>query len=243
MKAIILAGGKGTRMGTITHTCPKPMLSIAGKNLIEWKINNLPEEVDEIIIVVGYLKDNIVSYFGNSYKGRKLTYVEAEPFGTGYAVWKCRDVVSDNFLVLMGDDLYSKKAIEQALKHPLSITAIHSNIARKNVLQKNIHGHFAGIDDANKSTGFINTGLYHLSKEIFEFELVKVPGTDEWGLPHTLVEVGKKFPIKVLETDVWHQVTSPDDLVIENDKLEQFVDSISTLESLEAIVKPTKRMI
>ena len=54
MKAIILAAGRGTRMGNLTEEIPKPMLLYKGKNLIEYKIDILPEEINEVLIVVGY---------------------------------------------------------------------------------------------------------------------------------------------------------------------------------------------
>lgn len=212
MQAIILAAGKGTRMGDLTKEIPKPMLSISGKNLLEWKINNLPDEINEVILVVGYLKEKIKDYFGDTFQGRKITYVEIEPHGTGLATWQCKEVMKGPFLVLMGDDLYSKETLKQACAYPLSITVKQFETARKGCIKRDALGNFAGIDDTTLHAGFINTGLYSLDTRVFDFELVKVPGTEEWGLPHTLVEVNKKYPIKVLETDTWYQVTSPNDL-------------------------------
>ena len=223
MKAVILAGGKGTRMRELTIDCPKPMLKIHDRNLIEWKIDVLPEEIREVVIVVGYLKEVVMDYFGEEYKGRKITYVNAEPFGTGYVLWKCKDFLDGDFIVLMGDDLYSREAVRNAIENPFSITTKYFEGPHKGVIKKCDNNFFLGIDDASGEGGFVNTGLYSLSKDIFEFDLVKVPGTEEWGLPHTLVEVGKRYPVKVLVTEHWHQVTSPEDLDKEKRELEAFL--------------------
>lgn len=210
-------------MRELTIDCPKPMLKMHDRNLIEWKIDVLPDEVKEVIIVVGYLKGVVMDYFGGEHKGKKIRYVDVEPFGTGYALWKCKDFLEGNFIVLMGDDLYSKEAVRNAMEHPFSITTKYFDSAHKGVINKCENNFFLGIDDASNQGGFVNTGLYSLSKDVFEFDLVKVPGTEEWGLPHTLVEVGKKYPVKVLVTEHWHQVTSPEDLDREEGDLEVFL--------------------
>ena len=64
MKAVILAAGEGVRMRPLTNNCPKPMIKILGKPILHHIIDALPDEVNEIILVVGYLGDQIENYFG-----------------------------------------------------------------------------------------------------------------------------------------------------------------------------------
>jgi NDP-sugar pyrophosphorylase family protein len=226
MQAIILAAGKGTRMGDLVRDLPKPMLTIAGKNLLEWKLDNLPEEITEVIIVVSYLKEKITEYFGNSYMGRKITYVEIEPRGTGYATWQCEHLIKDRCVILMGDDLYTKEAIRQALAHPLSITVKYFSEPRGGAISHDDNKNFTSINDASKVAGLINTGLYSITKKVFTFDLVEVPhnGTSkgELGLPYTLAEISKTMPVKVLETAAWYQVTKPEDLNPTEEVLQPF---------------------
>ncbi|MFZ2151950.1 MAG: sugar phosphate nucleotidyltransferase, partial [Minisyncoccia bacterium] len=107
MKLVILAAGKGTRMGELTKDIPKPMLKVLGKNLIEHKLDVTPlEVVSEIILVVGYLQEVIRDYFGTEYRGIPITYVEDTIQGTGKAVWNAKEVLNEPFLVMMGDDIY-----------------------------------------------------------------------------------------------------------------------------------------
>lgn len=216
MKAVILAGGLGTRMKDLTKDIPKPMLSIAGKNLIEYKIDILDEKFDEVVIVVGYLKDKIISYFGNEFKGKKITYVEQEVLnGTGGALWLCKDLLKEKFVVMMGDDIYAKECVEEACKYDWALVARErrnsSPIGRIDVTAD---GKLIGVIEGDISdTGLINTGLYVLQPEIFNYPLVKLTGKEEFGLPQTLVQAVKDYDIRVVTCDTWHQVTCQEDLV------------------------------
>ena len=62
MKAIILAAGEGVRMRPLTLSKPKPLLEVAGKPLIHRLVSNLPDEVDGVVFVIGYLGDQIRNY-------------------------------------------------------------------------------------------------------------------------------------------------------------------------------------
>ena len=111
-------------MGNLTEEIPKPMLLYKGKNLIEYKIDILPEEINEVLIVVGYLGKSIREYFGEEFKGKKITYVQMDELtGTGSALWLCKDLLKDEerFLVMMGDDIYSKEDISEMVKEDWAI--------------------------------------------------------------------------------------------------------------------------
>ena len=82
MKAVIMAGGKGTRISSITNDeIPKPMLKIGDKTILEHQIECLKKSnVDEIIIVIGHLGEKIKTYFGDGSKlGVKISYYEEDP--------------------------------------------------------------------------------------------------------------------------------------------------------------------
>jgi NDP-sugar pyrophosphorylase family protein len=216
MKAVILAGGLGTRMRDLTKDTPKPMLTIGGKNLIEHKIDILDERFDEVVIVVGYLKDKIISHFGSEFKGKKITYIEQDVLnGTGGALWLCKDLLKDKFLVMMGDDIYAKECVEEACKYEWALVARErkdsSPIGRIDV---NSEGKLMGVIEGDVSkTGLVNTGLYVLQSDIFNYPLVKLKGKEEFGLPQTIVQAVNDYDIKVVTCDKWHQVTAPEDLI------------------------------
>ena len=63
-KAVIMAGGKGTRLGNLTHEIPKPMVKVAGIPILERQINNLKaDDIKDITLVIGYLGEVIQNYF------------------------------------------------------------------------------------------------------------------------------------------------------------------------------------
>src|SRR3990167_990885 len=106
MQCVILAAGRGTRMMELTGAVPKPMLEVAGRPLLEYKLDALPEEVNEIVIVVGYLKEVIQQHLSTSYNGKQIVYVEQKNLdGTAGALWSAQPVLKDRFLVMMGDDI------------------------------------------------------------------------------------------------------------------------------------------
>lgn len=215
MQVIILAAGLGTRMAPLTDTTPKPMLTVLGKNLIEWKLERLPSGVTSILIVVGYKREQIENYFGNSWNGIPIQYVvDASLSGTGGAVNACREHVKDRALVLMGDDIYSKEDLEALSKHPFAmlvqdggqeaLTKKGQVVARDGML----HGLNEGLMQTGIPSTLINTGACSISKEYFNYPPVKV-SEKEFGLPHTLVSVKNDIPIHIVETTEWIQITTP----------------------------------
>src|SRR3989344_1124817 len=113
MQAVIMAAGKSTRTYPLTLTRPKPLLPIANKPLLEHTLDNLHGTADEIILIVGYKKEMIRDKFGKSYKGMRLRYVnQKEQLGTGHALLMAKPFITGRFIVMAGDDLYSKQDIK-----------------------------------------------------------------------------------------------------------------------------------
>jgi len=71
MQCVILAAGKGTRLRPLTENCPKPLVEVGGKTLLDHIVGALPSSVDELIIVTGYLGEMIEAYCGTEFHGRK----------------------------------------------------------------------------------------------------------------------------------------------------------------------------
>ena len=110
MRAVIMAGGKGTRIATLARDIPKPMLPLCGKPVLERQIEVLRREgFLDIVLVVGHLGGVIKNYFGDGAAfGVALTYIEeTEPLGTAGALALLGDVLkNDDFLLLNGDILF-----------------------------------------------------------------------------------------------------------------------------------------
>src|SRR5688572_26705524 len=110
MKAVILAAGRGTRMGSLTAELPKPMVRVQGKPILETILAGLRDHagVREAFLVVGYQADVIRAYFGDGQKwGVKIFYgVQEVQDGTGKAPETAKEWIgSDPFLLTCGDML------------------------------------------------------------------------------------------------------------------------------------------
>ncbi len=217
MLAIILAGGRGTRMAPLTDTLPKPMLKVLDKNLLEWKLEALPDSVTKIVFVVGYLSEKIKEYFGTSWNGIPVEYIHQEVLdGTGGAIALCEPFIDDRALILMGDDIYDARDLEELTRYSFSMLVIDRGEEAKiikagKVVERN--GYFLGLNEGLAQTGLetslINTGAYTISKEYFTYEKRKVKD-DEYGIPQTLVGIINDHPVKILKAEKWIQITSPE---------------------------------
>ncbi len=106
MKAVILAGGKGTRLGHLTKDIPKPMVPLLGKPLVEYQVELLARyNFTEIIFVVNHLGQSIEDYFGDGKNfGIAISYFhESEPLGTVGGIKELEPQLTEDFLVLYGD--------------------------------------------------------------------------------------------------------------------------------------------
>jgi NDP-sugar pyrophosphorylase family protein len=108
MQAVILAGGLGSRLGPLTRKIPKPMVPVAGVPYLEHQLRLLARQAfRDVLLLTGYLGDQIESYFGTgSGLGLRLRYVrETQPLGTGGALRDARPQLADSFLLMYGDSL------------------------------------------------------------------------------------------------------------------------------------------
>src|SRR3990167_11171308 len=106
MQAVILAAGRGTRMVELTGEIPKPMLPVGGRPLLEYKLDAMPDEIDEVILVVGYQGSVIRKHFGERYGNKRIQYVEQKELnGTAGALWSAPPPFPHRFLLLIGDDI------------------------------------------------------------------------------------------------------------------------------------------
>ena len=221
MKAVILAAGKGTRMGSLTELVPKPLLKVSGKTLLEHKLDVLPDVVDEVIMVVGYRADVIRSFFSVSHHNIKIKYATQKDHagGTADALWQCRTYLKGRFLVMMGDDLYCREDIDTCLAHKdwtiLVQQVPDTRVGGKVILDNQRHV----VDILEKNTGgagFVNTNMFVLDTRIFDISPVpKAPGSLEFGLPQTVLAASTSFgiPLRVVPATHWIQITNPNDLM------------------------------
>ena len=117
MKTVIMAGGKGTRISSVARDIPKPMIKIDGVPVLEREIECLKSQgLTDIIITVSHLGQIIIDYFGDGSKISPATgkpfgvnieyYFEEQPLGNAGALFKIKDKLSDDFLLLNADAVF-----------------------------------------------------------------------------------------------------------------------------------------
>jgi UDP-N-acetylglucosamine diphosphorylase / glucose-1-phosphate thymidylyltransferase / UDP-N-acetylgalactosamine diphosphorylase / glucosamine-1-phosphate N-acetyltransferase / galactosamine-1-phosphate N-acetyltransferase len=108
MKALVLAGGRGRRLEGHTAECNKSMLEFAGRPLIEHSLDNAVRLApEEIVIVVGYLAEQVINHFGTSYRGVRIRYaIQREQRGLVHAIETAAPFIgTSDFMLFLADEI------------------------------------------------------------------------------------------------------------------------------------------
>jgi bifunctional UDP-N-acetylglucosamine pyrophosphorylase/glucosamine-1-phosphate N-acetyltransferase len=223
MQVVILAAGRGTRMKELTDNVPKPMLEINGKPILAYKLEALPEEIDEVIFIVGYLASQVQEYFGQSYAGKKISYIVQEKLnGSGAAVHLAKDILKNDFLVMNGDDLYLEEDIKNLIDYDIATLGLEVENPRSfGIFVFNEKGKLKEIVEKPDMDGpaFANIGMYKLNRDFFNYPLISI-NAEEYGLPQTMMQMIDKYEIIVEKATDWFPIGNPYDLK----KAEEIID-------------------
>lgn len=183
INAVIMAGGKGTRLGNLVHEIPKPMVKLDNKSILERQIDTLKaSNIKNITIVVGYLGNVIKNYFkdGSSF-GVNIDYIEeTEPLGSSGSLYYLKDKMHDDFILLFGDliedidfermiDFHkSNNALITLFSHPNShpfdsdlLIVDENNIVKGMDSKHNVRNYFYH--------NLVNAGIYVVSPKALEY--------------------------------------------------------------------------
>jgi len=207
MKAVILAGGLGKRLRPITETVPKPLVPVCGKPVVEYTLENLPSEIQEVIFVIGYKGEMIKDLYGDFAFGRKISYaVQEKQLGTGHAIKCAAPLVDTPFLLLYGDDIYGAVGLQKLVQREWALLARRvEHPERFGVLELNQDGTVK--DMIEKPQTFVSdlswVGAAKLQPEFLKVETPLSPrGEYEvTDMVNVLIKQGKKFYAEL--TDVW----------------------------------------
>jgi bifunctional UDP-N-acetylglucosamine pyrophosphorylase/glucosamine-1-phosphate N-acetyltransferase len=201
-------------MGDLTNDTPKPMLAVSEKPFLEHRLELLPEEITDVIFVIGYLAARVRNHFGNEWKGRKVSYVVQEELnGTAGAIQLAKDLVGDKFLVTNGDDFYHPEDLQKLMRHETAVLGYEVQDASPyGIMLTDDEGHLADIVEKphGYKRGVINTGAYMLSRDFFNYPPVRIT-EKEFGLPQTLMTMKDDCAIKVVKAKMWQPLGSPED--------------------------------
>ncbi len=152
MKAVVLAGGKGTRLQPYTTVFPKPLMPIGDRPILEIIVQQLQNHgFDELILTIGYLGEMVKAFFGDAEKYRiSIKYFKEEkPLGTAGALGLLKEELRDTFLMMNGDILTTLDYSDLVSSHLKS-----GAIATVAIKKRQIYIDF-GVVDFNSGEGLI----------------------------------------------------------------------------------------
>lgn len=182
-QAVILVGGKGTRMRPLTDSCPKPILPVLDRPCMMWLIDWFVKAgIKEVILACGYRSEMMESVIGDgSDLGIKITYsYEKEPLGPGGAIKLLEDRLDDTFMAMNGDVFYTDyDASKQIREHfesgaiaTMSLTTVEDP-SQQGIVRVDTDGNITEFKEKPKPeeqfSKQINAGVYVLNKEILSF--------------------------------------------------------------------------
>jgi len=181
MVGVITAGGKGTRLSSITKDIPKPMVRICDKPILQYQVECLKNNnIKEIYILTGHLGHVIEEYFkdGRDF-GVFIHYIEEyEPLGSAGALFYLRDIIKDDFVFIFGDlmfDVYIDRMIKFHKERRAMITLLshpNSHPFDSDLIISNDDDLVLGIDSKHNVRNYfyhnlVNAGIYVVSNLIF----------------------------------------------------------------------------
>lgn len=201
----------------LTADMPKPMIPVLGKPIIARLIESLPDAIDEIVVVVGYMGEMIKAYLGESFAGRKIHYVEQKELnGHIPALRLARQYLDpgERFLILPADDIRDRDDLTRLVSHPLAV-GVHEveHPERFGIVVPSGNGTIADIEEKpeHPKSNLATTMAYVLDDSIFEYQ-GKVHGDGEYYLPPVVAQVAKDKDIFIERETGWISIGYPEDI-------------------------------
>lgn len=186
MKAVIMAGGKGTRISSITNDeIPKPMLTVGGKSILEHQIDCLKKSgVNDIIIVTGHLGNIIKNYFGEGKQfGVNISYYEEnpdKPLGTAGSLYYLKELIREDFVLIFGDVFLSVDFDRMLNFHRQNhsdatlLTHPNSHPFDSDLVVVDENGKVVKFDSKENKRNYdyknlVNSGIYCFSTKVFDY--------------------------------------------------------------------------
>ncbi len=218
-QAVILAAGEGQRLRPFTASKPKVLIPIANKPILQYVVEALANNgIRNIVMVVGYKKEQVQDFFGSGERfDVQIDYVvQKHQLGSGHALKQAKGKLGNSFIVASGDNIIEPETIAELVtaKPPSLLVKEQKDISKYGAVTVET-GMVKDMVEKPSQAGerLVNTGIYLLSKEVFEFV------ETENNLTSALKQmIGQGYRINAYETTAtWLDVVYPWDILRIND--------------------------
>jgi mannose-1-phosphate guanylyltransferase len=225
MQALILAGGKGTRLRPLTVYTPKPIVPVLNRPFLTYQLESLRRAgITEIVLSLNYQPDKIESILGDGSEfGVNLRYVtEPSPLGTAGAYKYAAREIRETTVVFNGDILTNldvSLVVEQHIKRKADATIVLTRVenpsayglvetdSEGNVLAFREKPSAEELSKVNLNT--INAGVYILEPSVLEIIPENENCSFEYKIFPELLSTGKRFSAYIMETEYWRDIGNP----------------------------------
>jgi len=218
MEAIILAGGRGTRLSGVVPDLPKPMASVTGRPFLSYLLDRLVAHgFTHVCLSIGYKGETIVKHFGHSFKGAQLTYAcEESPLGTGGAIraaFPCTSAAS--VFVFNGDtladiDLQAMRSQHERSGDQLTVALTEVSDSARYGAVSVAKGHITGFSEKGQSgQHYINAGIYLIQRGLFN--TMRLPDAFSFEKEVLMDRLGKVKPGAFLSSGYFIDIGIPED--------------------------------
>ncbi|WGI17667.1 bifunctional sugar-1-phosphate nucleotidylyltransferase/acetyltransferase [Methanonatronarchaeum sp. AMET-Sl] len=227
MEAVVLAAGEGSRMRPFTYNRPKVMLPVGNKPILEYVVESLSNAgIDKVVLVVGYRKERLQSYFGDG-KDWDVDIVyreQSRQLGTAHALSQVRQEVGSEFLVVNGDSIIDEKPIKSLKEKGNSIVFSFLKDTDDYGVITTENGRVDRVFEkpGNGVSNKVVTGLYKFTDEVFRaIDRIEISERGEYELGSAvqkMIEDGER--VEAIELDgFWMDGVYPWDLLKMNSKI------------------------
>src|SRR2546422_3294654 len=220
MKAVVLAAGEGARMGPLTASEPKVMIPVGNKPILEYAVEALVENgIHDVVLVVGYRKERIQSYFedGRKFNARIEYAVQGKQLGSLHGLWEARSLVHGPFLAVNGSNLVDEQAVADLLgagDGPAMLIAESETPEKYGVVS--LSGHYVDRileKPAHPESNLVNGGVYLMDASVFPV-IEPLLNEGHYDLPSLVNALAGKARVRAVRTKgTWLPALYPWDLL------------------------------
>ncbi len=197
MKAVIIAGGLGTRLRPLTNNTPKPMLPIGEKPILEHLVNWTKKGgIKSVILCVSYLRESIEDYFGDGEKfGVKIEYaISKKQLATAGQLKTAEKFIDDDFVCMYGDSIFNFSLRSMIKQHSIKKSFVtmslneHKTTLPYGVIETSKNGKVVNWNEKPEIKANINMGCYIMNPQVFNL----IPKNKPYGMDDVIKKAMKK---------------------------------------------------